>query len=93
MTTDNSTARAVTVENFAEAEVDARIFRFIDEGGMNHGLVYEVPTPTDNQAVPRMNRDTSTRAFRSTPARGIRSPSPNIPMTGTCRCTYSTTST
>jgi len=50
--------RAVTVENFTEAEVDARLFRFIDEGGMNHGLVYEVPTPTDNQAVPRMNRDT-----------------------------------
>ena len=50
--------RAVTVENFAEAEVDARLFRFIAEGGMNHGLVYEVPTPTDDQAVPRMNRDT-----------------------------------
>lgn len=57
MTIDES-LRAVTVENFAEAEVDARLFRFIAEGGMNHGLVYEVPTPTDNQAVPRMNRDT-----------------------------------
>ena len=55
---DDSTPRAVTTQNFAEAEVDARIFRFISEGGMNHGLVYEVPTPTDNQAVPRMNRDT-----------------------------------
>ena len=52
------TPKAVTVDNFAEAEVDARIFRFIAEGGMNRGLVYEVPTPTDNQAVPRMNRDT-----------------------------------
>jgi hypothetical protein len=57
-TADNSTPRAVTVENFAEAELDARIFRFIAEGGMNRGLVYEVPTPTGDQAVPRMNRDT-----------------------------------
>ena len=58
MTSTGSTPRAVTVQNFAEAEVDARLFRFIAEGGMNGGLVYEVPTPTDNQAVPRMNRDT-----------------------------------
>lgn len=58
MTSEQSTPRAVTVENFTEAEVDARLFRFIDEDGMNHGLVYEVPTPTDDQAVPRMNRDT-----------------------------------
>ena len=42
----------------AEAEVDARIFRFIKEGGMNRGMVYDVPTPTDRQPVPRMNRDT-----------------------------------
>ena len=40
---DGTTPKAVTVENFVEAEVDARIFRFIAEGGMNHGLVYEVP--------------------------------------------------
>ena len=25
---------------------------------MNRGLVYDVPTPVDYQAVPRMNRDT-----------------------------------
>ncbi|MGR5064998.1 DUF1214 domain-containing protein [Photobacterium sp. DNB22_13_2] len=50
--------KPVTVENFAEVEMDARIYRFFDEGGMNHGLVYEEPTPTDNQPVPRMNRDT-----------------------------------
>jgi hypothetical protein len=50
--------RPVTVQSFAEAEVDARIFRFIAEGGMNRGMVYDVPTPTDRQAVPRMNRDT-----------------------------------
>jgi hypothetical protein len=56
--TDGQALRAVTVEDFVEAEVDARIFRFIEAGGMNHGLVYELPTPTDNQAVPRMNRDT-----------------------------------
>ena len=52
------TLRLVTVESFVEAEVDARIFRFIEEGGMNRGMVYQVPTPTDRQAVPRMNRDT-----------------------------------
>jgi hypothetical protein len=50
--------KAVTVDSFAEAEVDARIFRFIEEGGMNRGMVYDVPTPTDRQPVPRMNRDT-----------------------------------
>jgi len=50
--------RPVTAESFVEAEVDARIFRFIEEGGMNRGIVYDVPTPTDRQAVPRMNRDT-----------------------------------
>jgi hypothetical protein len=48
----------VTAQSFAEAEVDARIFRFIKEGGMNRGMVYDVPTPTDRQPVPRMNRDT-----------------------------------
>ena len=50
--------KAVTDKNFVEAEVDARIFRFIKEGGMNRGMVYDVPTPTDRQPVPRMNRDT-----------------------------------
>ncbi len=50
--------KEVTAENFAEAEVDARIFRFFEEGGMNRGMVYDVPTPTDRQPVPRMNRDT-----------------------------------
>ncbi len=48
----------VTVENFVEVEVDARIHAFTQAGGMNGGMVYDVPTPTDNQAVPRMNRDT-----------------------------------
>ncbi|WP_052772068.1 DUF1214 domain-containing protein [Vibrio mexicanus] len=48
----------VTKQNFVEAEMDARMFRFYQEGGMNVGLVYSEPTPTDNQPVPRMNRDT-----------------------------------
>ncbi|MCK6265870.1 DUF1214 domain-containing protein, partial [Vibrio sp. ZSDE26] len=48
----------VNVQNFAEAEMDARIFRFIEAGGMNHGLIFEEATPTDIQPVPRMNRDT-----------------------------------
>ncbi|GAB2512219.1 DUF1214 domain-containing protein [Microbulbifer agarilyticus] len=48
----------VTEETFIRAEVDARILRFQDAGGLNQGLVYSVPTPLDNQAVPRMNRDT-----------------------------------
>ena len=39
----------VTVEDFAEAEMDARIFRFISEGGTNRGLIYKVPTPKDDQ--------------------------------------------
>ncbi|MBY5921202.1 DUF1214 domain-containing protein [Ferrimonas balearica] len=52
------TAKPVTVENFTEVEMDARIHRFLEAGGMNQGLVYDVPTPTDNQPVPRMNRDT-----------------------------------
>ncbi|MGF1736602.1 DUF1214 domain-containing protein [Photobacterium lutimaris] len=48
----------VTVENFAEVEMDARIQRFFDAGGMNTGLVFSEPTPVDLQPVPRMNRDT-----------------------------------
>lgn len=48
----------VTVDNFVEAEVDARLFRFHQEGGLNVGMVYDEVTPTDRQAVPRMNRDT-----------------------------------
>ena len=48
----------VTVENFAEVEVDARMYRFYEEGGLNKGMVYDEVTPTERQAVPRMNRDT-----------------------------------
>jgi hypothetical protein len=55
--------KAVTVESFVEAEVDARIFRFIKEGGMNKGFVVDKPTPTDRQAVPRQNRDTLYRGI------------------------------
>lgn len=55
---DESQLQSVTPENFAEVEMDARIFRFTEAGGLNRGLVYDTPTPTDNQPVPRMNRDT-----------------------------------
>jgi len=55
--------RPVTVESFVEAEVDARIFRFTKEGGMNEGFVVDTPTPTDRQAVPRQNRDTLYRGI------------------------------
>lgn len=55
---DDVTQRPVTAQDFTEAEVDARIHRFTTAGGMNHGLVYDTPTPTDDQPVPRMNRDT-----------------------------------
>jgi hypothetical protein len=52
------TPGAVTEDTFIRAEVDARILRFQEEGGMNRGMVYDSPTPTDRQPVPRMNRDT-----------------------------------
>ncbi|MGR5117340.1 DUF1214 domain-containing protein [Vibrio astriarenae] len=48
----------VTVENFVEVEMDARIQRFFDAGGMNQGIIFSEPTPVDVQPVPRMNRDT-----------------------------------
>ncbi|WP_076414400.1 DUF1214 domain-containing protein [Shewanella sp. UCD-KL12] len=50
--------KAVTVNNFVEAEMDARLYRFFDEGGLNVGMVFNEVTPTDRQPVPRMNRDT-----------------------------------
>ena len=53
-----STPMSVTPETFIRAEVDARIMTFQKAGGMNKGLVYRQVTPTDNQPVPRMNRDT-----------------------------------
>ena len=56
--TDSAQIMPVTEETFIRAEVDARILRFIEAGGMNKGLVYDAPTPVDNQAVPRQNRDT-----------------------------------
>lgn len=62
LTTSNAIASdeliQITKENFTQAEMDARIYRFHQEGGMNHGLIFNEPTPTDNQPVPRMNRDT-----------------------------------
>ncbi|WP_052772000.1 DUF1214 domain-containing protein [Vibrio mexicanus] len=48
----------ITKENFVQAEMDARIFRFHQAGGMNTGIVFTEPTPTEVQPVPRMNRDT-----------------------------------
>lgn len=48
----------VTPDDFADAEMDARITRFVQAGGMNYGLQYSEPTPLDKQPVPRMNRDT-----------------------------------
>jgi hypothetical protein len=54
----SGTPKAVTEETFIRAEMDARILRFQEAGGLNHGLVYDDITPTDNQPVPRMNRDT-----------------------------------
>jgi hypothetical protein len=50
--------KEVNEDTFIRAEMDARILRFQQEGGMNRGITYPVPTPTDNQVVPRMNRDT-----------------------------------
>ncbi len=50
--------KPVTEETFIRAELDARILRFQKAGGMNRGLVFTMPTPTDDQPVPRMNRDT-----------------------------------
>lgn len=50
----------VTEDTFIRAEVDARILAFQQAGGLNKGLVYSTPTPSERegQAVPRMNRDT-----------------------------------
>jgi hypothetical protein len=55
---DSVDPKPVTEDTFIRAELDSRILRFQEEGGMNRGLVYTVPTPTDVQPVPRMNRDT-----------------------------------
>ncbi|MDJ0993873.1 MAG: DUF1214 domain-containing protein [Dinoroseobacter sp.] len=54
----NEDVQPVTEDTFIRAEVDARLLRFIEAGGMNRGLVFSAPTPTDQQTVPRMNRDT-----------------------------------
>jgi len=51
-------ADTVTVDNFARAETDQTMKRYVDQGGFGKFLHIRQPTPLDKQDVIRMNRDT-----------------------------------
>ncbi len=51
-------AETVTVDNFARAETDMTLDRYVKQGAFGKFLHIRTPTPIDKQDVIRMNRDT-----------------------------------
>ncbi|WP_421980817.1 DUF1214 domain-containing protein [Roseibium sp.] len=71
--------KEVNEDTFIRAEVDARILAFQQAGGMNRGVFYAVPTPTDRQVVPRMNRDTLYSGIPVDTSEGFSITLPDVP--------------
>src|SRR5512135_3460211 len=54
----SSASVMVTVDNFARAETDMTLARYVKQGAFGKFLHIRQPTPIDKQDVIRMNRDT-----------------------------------
>ncbi|SMP16518.1 DUF1214 domain-containing protein [Shimia sagamensis] len=71
--------KEVTEDTFIRSEVDARLLSFQQSGGMNRGVFFAVPTPTDHQVVPRMNRDTLYSGIPVDTSKGFSVTLPEVP--------------